>query len=497
MKHRTLASAVAVICGVGLPVLSAQQRPGNDAYFRLAQSNKAQIVMLAEEGLIPKPLAGRIAAGMKRVLAEAEKPGASRSGNYLDFEEKLVEVVGPEASSLHMGRSRIDLGTTSERSSLREATFAVLDKMIAARGKLIELASKHINTVLPGYTNGVQAQPTTLAHYLLAFASVFERDDERLRQAHARINKSTLGSAAFATSGFPLDRDRVAELLGFQGIVENSYDATGLSTFDSKADFANSLALSAVTLGRLAQYLLIQYANPQPGLMLPAERTGRSSIMPQKRNPGEIERLRYVSGEVAGGAQTVWMVAHNTTSGDVDDLRATLLRHTLQVGEDAGRMYDTLGRILDDLVVRPEITLAIVDSDYSTMTELADTLLREANVPFRVGHHFASELTTYGREHRKTPKELNYEEVAKIYQDTTATKFPLSAEQLRNALSPEHIVANRRGKGGPQPAEVKRMLAAHRQHLEGSKTWVASERKRISDAYAKLENAFNALAQNN
>ncbi len=496
MKHRlSIFVFTAGLC-LAAPGLRAQESSGNDTYFHLAQSNKAQIVMLEETGLLPKPLARKIAGGIKRLLAEAEKPGARRSGDYLDFEEKLVEMVGPEASSLHMGRSRIDLGAANERSFLREATLDTLDKMIAARGKLLDLASKHVDTVLAGYTHAVQAQPTTLAHYLLAFASALERDDQRLREAYARINQSPLGSAAFATSGFALDRDRLAELLGFQGIVENAYDATGLSTADTKAEFASALAISALTLSRFAQHLVIQYADPAPGLMLAAELTGHSSIMPQKRNPGEVERLRYVSGAVVGNAQTVWIVTHNTPPGDVGDVRTNLLRHALRVSEDAGRMYETLGTILDGLVVRPEITLAIVDSDYSTMTELADTLLREADVPFRVGHHFASELTTYGRERGKRPKDLTHEEVAKIYEESTGHKFPLTDAQLREALSAEHIVANRRGKGGPQPAEVTRMLAGHRQRLEDSRSWVASERKRISDAYAALDKAFNALAQN-
>ena len=152
--------------------------------------------------------------------------------------------------------------------ALREALLDSYEALLAARYALLDLSAAHVNTVVPAYTHGVQAQPTTFAHYLLAFSAAFERDAERLQQAYARLNLSPLGAAALSTSGFPVDRERLAELLGFGGLVENSYDANLVSSVDSKIEFANALATSAITVGQFMQNLHTQYHNPEPWIRL-------------------------------------------------------------------------------------------------------------------------------------------------------------------------------------------------------------------------------------
>ncbi len=461
----------------------------------MVQLNKAQLVMLSEEGLLPRPLVREIARGIQRIVADSAGPGRKPSSDYLAFEEGLIQLTGPEASKLHMGRSRIDMGATTERMVLRDEALAVFDEMATARERLLDLAAANVRTIIPGYTHAVQAQPTSLGHYLLALASALERDSDRLCSAYGRVNQSPLGSAAFGTSGFPLNRDRLAGLLGFPALVENSFDATGLATMDSKAEVSAVLAISALALGRFAQDLVIQYGDPSPGMLLTEKLTGHSSIMPQKRNPGIIERLRYTSSAVAGDAQTVWMVSHNTPVGDVGDVRSNLLSRAVLVTRGSRRMYAALRDIAAGLVVRPDRTLAEVDADYSTMTELADTLLREAGVPFRAGHHFASELTSYGRERGKRPKDLTFQEAAEIYRKAAGQEIPITAEQFRDSIDPVRMIENRRGRGDPQPAEVERMLSAHRQRLSQTRTWIESEKERLRRAQAALDQAFQALAE--
>ena len=468
-----------------------------DSYPILVQLNQAQLVMLAETGLLPRAFARDMARGIQRVVNAPVKPGARRSGDYLVFEKQLIEIVGPDASKLHMGRSRIDMGATTERMVLRDELLAVFEELAAARERLLELAGKNVETIIPGYTHAVQAQPTSLGHYLSAHAEALERDADRLRSAYGRVNQSPLGSAAFGTSGFPLKRERLAELLGFPALIENSFDATGLGTMDTKAEVAAALAISALTLGRFAQDLVIQYSDPSPGLMLADKLTGQSSIMPQKRNPGVLERLRYTSSAVVGDAQTVWIVSHNTPVGDVGDVRSNLLNRAVLVTTGARKMYAALREIAGGLVVRPERTLAEVDADYSTMTELADTLLREAGVPFRTGHEFASELTTYGRANGKRPKDLTYTEATEIYRKATGQKLPLTDAQFRQAIDARFMVFNRKGRGGPQPPEVRRMLAAQQQRVAGDQSWVKAEKGRLTAAYANLEREFKALSEEN
>src|SRR5262245_42689074 len=152
----------------------------------MIELNKAQIVMLAEKGLLSPAMAQKIAAGIFKIANEPQKAGEQRSGDYLAFENRLVELIGPEGSNLHMGRSRIDIGASTERLVMRSDALELFQEMISAREKLLALAAKHVRTIIPGYTHAVQAQPTSLGHYLVALDSSLERDRERLQQAYAR-----------------------------------------------------------------------------------------------------------------------------------------------------------------------------------------------------------------------------------------------------------------------------------------------------------------------
>ncbi len=494
-KVTAIGVSVAFIC-VMAPTLESQTRPQPlvkyDNFHFLSQQNKASIVMLSENGIVPKPLASKIAKGLKEVIASEGRAGAARSGDYLAFEELLVKVAGPDSSRLHSGRSRQDLGSTTDRLFQREALLNIFEAKTRARKALLALAGQHVDTIIPAYTHGVQAQPTSLAHYLLAFASALDRDADRLTAAYARINRSPLGAAALATSGFPIERKRLATLLGFDGLVENSYDANHVSPADIKTEFAAALATSAIHVGQFVEDLHIQYHDPQPWFQLrEGPLTGISSIMPQKRNPSALEQLRGISSRVLGDAQTVFIIAHNTSTG-MSDYRGP--QQMLEAADEASRMYDLFGRVIESLVVNPKRSLEEVDADYATMTEVADTLQRVADVPFRIGHHFASEMTTFGRAAGKRPKDLTWVELQKIYTEAThGQKMPLTEAQMRQALDPQYVIAHRSGIGGSQPAEVKRMLAEEEKRLAASSDWLSTQRRRLQDAENALEQAFTAL----
>ena len=232
--------AATLFLGVALDATSLSAQTDHDDFDHLGEINKASIVMLAEVGLVPEPLSAAIADGIEQVIAEQGQPDARRSADYLVFEARLVEVAGRDASRLHTGRSRQDIGSTFRRLATREALLDAYEALLAPRDALLTLAEQHTGTIIPAYTHGVQAQPTSLAHYLLAFVAALDRDADRLEETFARVNLSPLGAAALGTSGFPLDRDRLAELLGFDGVVENSYDANHVSSVDSKTEVASS-----------------------------------------------------------------------------------------------------------------------------------------------------------------------------------------------------------------------------------------------------------------
>jgi argininosuccinate lyase len=471
--------------------INAVFRGGGRAVEFLDQVNMASIVMLNETGIVPHAVAERIAAGIATVIAQERETPPTRSADYLDYEPRLTAVVGPDASRLHTGRSRQDIASAIARMNLRDGLLRELDALITAREKLIAVAGRHIETIIPAYTHGVQAQPTTFAHYLHALAAALSRQTGRLQEAYQRINRNPLGAAALATSSFPIDRTRLAVLLGFDGLVENAYDANHFAPVDSALDVASALAIAAVQIGQFAQDIHAQYAEPVPWFVLATgELTGVSSIMPQKRNPAALEQLRAQSSIMLGEMQTVFLMAHNNRTGmfDYRSYDPVPCGRPLQV-------FRLLQQIVDGIVVNKERALAEVNADYSTTTEIADALAQKADVPFRIGHHFASKLTDYGRGEGLKIHDIPYAEAARIYEADTKQTLPLSETVFREIISAEYMVFGRKGVGGPQPAEVNRMLAEEGAEITADRAWLKDRNGHLAQAAAALDKAFTALGE--
>jgi argininosuccinate lyase len=475
----------------------------HDPFFWLSEMNKASAVMVVEQNIVPKPLGGKIAEAVAQVIADGNKEGAKRSGNYLIVEADLIKAGGPDITRLHSGRSRQDIGATSQRLSMRDDLLAAFNKLNDARAVLLAMAERHPKAIIPAYTWGVQAQPITLGHYMLAYTAAFARTAERTRQAYARLNLSPLGAAALGTSSFPVNRPRLAELLGFDGVVENSLDANQISPIDTGEEAVSLASAAALTITTLVADITQQYSQTQPWLLLAeGEMTGTSSIMPQKRNPSGLVFLRAQASIVLGHAQTYLMTAHNVSAG-MSDYKPFI--NPIQgdqpnsVVREMADLLDTFTKLMKTLVFNEARALAEVDADYSTTTELADTLQRLAEVPFRVGHHFASELVNFGRGNNLKPSEIPYAEAQKIY--TEAAKFfkldnamlPLTEAQFRTSLTAQNMVTASQGLGGPQPAEVARLLAAEKDRLAQDRGWLDATRGKLADASRKLDAAFAQL----
>jgi argininosuccinate lyase len=389
-----------------------------------------------------------------------------------------------------MGRSRQDIGATIARMSLRDAALGEYEALAASREKLLTIAGQHRQTIVPAYTHGVQAQPTTFAHYLLAFESAMARNCDRLREAYVRINKSPLGAAALATSGFAIDRKRLAELLGFDGLVENSYDANHVSSSDSSLELASILQITAIQLGQFAQDIHTQYTSSSPWILLREGRlTGVSSLMPQKRNPAALEQLRTQCSLMIGDMQTVVLLSHNNRTGmfDTRSYDPVPAERPLQV-------FQLFQQVVDGLVIDKDLALAEVNAGYATTTEIADALLRLADVPFRIGHHYASRLTSYGRSKGLKLSEIGYEAAARIFREDTSQELPLTEAQFKEAISAEHMVDGSKGVGGPQLSEVERMLADGHARVTSDMAWLQARKDRLAVALSLLDKAVAALA---
>jgi len=508
-KRQSWEDSVTNACLAGLAgmLLSAAlavplQAAPRDRFFWMSEINKASAVMLIERGIVPKPLGARIFDAINKVDATGNMPGATRSADYLVVEKDLIAAGGPDISRLHSGRSRQDIGATTQRLITRDELLAAFERLNGLRDALLALGAQAPNAILPAYTWGVQAQPVTLGHYVSAYANAFDREATRMREAYARLNQSPLGAAALGTSSFPVDRPRLAVLLGFDAPVENSLDANQISPIDGGAELAALATAGALTLGTFIADVTTQYAQAEPWIVLTeGNETGISSIMPQKRNPSGLVRLRAEASNVIGEANTFVVIAHNVEAGMSDykdfgnpkEYPNALLR-------DMAALFAHADSVIRTMRFRPERALDEVNSDYSTTTELADTLQREADVPFRIGHHFASELVNYGRGHRLRASQIPYAEAQRIYADIAGpakmdTKLPLPEDQFRRSLTAENMVETSKGLGGPQPAEVARMLAGAKERLGADRAWLEATRARLTDASRKLQQAFAGLSE--
>lgn len=468
----------------------------HDYFYYLGEMNKASTVMVIENDIVPKELGKKIVSAVDQVIKDGDKPGAERPADYLDYEPLILKLAGPDGSRMHSGRSRQDILSTTRRLMQRENALKLLDSMNRSRAAFLELAQNHIDTIVPAYTNGVQAQPTTYAHYLLGFTAVFDRDTTRLQQAYARLNLSPLGSAALGTSSFPVDRKRLSDLLGFDAPVENSYDATQLAALDTGMELTGICASAAQTIGLLVQDMHIQYHQPYPWIMIQeGHLTGTSSIMPQKRNPYVLNRLRLQASDIVGGAVTFEFEGHNVSPG-MPDYKRDQAEKSL---DQTTQAFDLVTDMLGNLIIDKNRALQEVDADYSTTTELADTLQRESDVPFRVGHHFASDLVSYGRQNKIKPADIPFDQVRVIYGKALQAfslqggQFPLTEARFRKVLTAQNMVGASKGLGGPQRTEVERMLSEEKRRLKGDQDWLSQQRQKLAKAQSHLDSTFYAL----
>lgn len=491
-----LAASLFMLSAISIAADQKNGEPDHDNFYFLGEMNKASTVMVVETKIVPPDLGKKIASAVDQVIKNGNQPGAKRPSDYLQYEPLILAIAGPDGSRMHSGRSRQDILATTRRLMQRERVLKLMEAMNQSKAQFLELASKHLDTIVPAYTNGVQAQPTTYAHYLLAFASVFGRDSARLRESYARLNQSPLGAAALGTSSFPVNRQRLAELLGFDGPIENSYDATQLGALDQGAELVGLCSNAALMIGLLMQDIHTQYHQPYPWIMIQEGRlTGTSSIMPQKRNPYALNVLRLQASDVVGSAMTFQLEAHNVSPG-MPDYKRDQVEKTLDLTTDS---FVKLADLMNNLIIDKDRALQEVDADYSTTTELADILQRDSDIPFRVGHHFASDLVSYGRANKLKPSDIPFDAVQQLYAkavkafDLTETQFPLTQERYKKSLTAQNMLESSKGFGGPQRDEANRMLAAEKVKLAQDVAWLNTQKDKLAYAQANLDKTFYKL----
>ena len=373
---------------------------------------------------------------------------------HTNIEQRLIALIGDAGKRLHTARSRNDQVATDLRLWLREAIDALGAQLKALRSTLLDLAEKHAETIMPGFTHLQVAQPVTFGHHLLAYEAMLARDSDRFTDCRKRVNRLPLGSAALAGTSFPIDRQRVAAELGFEALCENSLDA--VSDRDFAVEFAGAAALVMVHLSRFAEELVL-WSNPRFGWVRIADRfSSGSSIMPQKRNPDVAELIRGKSARVIGHATALMVL-----------MKAQPLAYNKDDQEDKEPLFDTVDTVNDcvaittDLVATgleavPERMRAAAQEGFATATDLADYLVRKG-VAFRDAHEAVARAVRYAEKKQRDLADLTPAELKRF--------SPRIAADVIDVLTLEGSVASRDRPGGTSPAQVRAAIRAARARL--------------------------------
>lgn len=467
----------------------------NFLFRAMFQVHRAHVVMLCDQGLLSEAEAGEILQGVEK-LAGSDPSEFQYDPRYEDLffmvEGRLKESIGEElAGNMHIARSRNDMGVAMYRLVLRDHLLLLLQHLQDLREALLEVAEEHRETVMPAYTHTQPAQPTTLAHYLLAVHDLVERDTRRLWSAYQTVNRSPLGAAALTTTGFDICRDSVKESLGFDDIVENSYDA--IAGADYLLETATSVLMLMTDVGRWVQDMLqfctrefraVEVADPYVQI---------SSIMPQKRNPVSVEHSRSLASSAAADAQAAITMVHNTPFGDIVDTEDDLQPHLYRAIDKSIRVLKLMTAVICTIDIDKEHLAKRARLGYITITELADVLVREKNLSFRIAHQIAAQVAQ--RAHR-AGLELDHvppQMLAEAALEVTNQAITFSEEKLAQIADPRHFIDVRRCPGSPHPTEVKRMLDNRILRLQEDREHWIRAKDRIRNARNRLKTRMNRL----
>ncbi len=415
----------------------------------------AHAQMLAHTGIISPAEGAQLVQGLQQILQEYQQgqfqPTVDAEDVHFAVERRLTEITGDIGKKIHTARSRNDQVGTDTRLYLRDQIGKIQDQLQEFQQILIDLATTYIETLIPGYTHLQRAQPVSLAHHLLAYVEMTQRDRERLADVVKRVNISPLGCGALAGTTFPIDRHYSAQLLGFDRIYSNSLD--GVSDRDFAIEFACSASLIMVHLSRLAEEIILWSSEEFRFITLKDSCATGSSIMPQKKNPDVPELVRGKTGRVFGHLQGLLVL-----------MKGLPLAYNKDLQEDKEALFDTVKTVqccleamtilmAEGIEFRPQRLQEAVESDFSNATDVADYLAAKG-VPFREAYNLVGKAVKTSLAAGKLLKDLSLEEWQAIH--------PTFAADIYEAITPRQVVAARNSYGGTGFAQIKQALETAR-----------------------------------
>ncbi|MBO6111218.1 MAG: argininosuccinate lyase [Methanobrevibacter sp.] len=418
------------------------------------KTNFAHTSMLKHEGIIDSDIADNILCALDSLKEEGFDAlvfDPSVEDVHMAIENYVTSKIGPQAGFMHTAKSRNDQVATDIRLVLRERIIGIQIGILEFMEGIVEMAGEHLNDVFIGFTHLQHAQPITIAHHLMAHVQALKRDYERLEDTYKRVNLNPLGSAAMATTSFPINRELTTKLLGFDSYLENSMD--GVSARDFVAETVFDLTALCTTLSKICEELILWSTYEFGVIDMADEYSSTSSIMPQKKNPDVAELARGKSTIVNGELVTILTILKAipyTYNRDLQEITPHLW-NALKVTEDT---LSIVTRMLLSVKFNTERCAELAGRNFATATDLADIMVREKQVPFRTAHKIVGRIVNEATSNNMVEEDITSDFIDDIAVDLGFDKLYLDDELIQKALNPTENVKIRRVVGGPAPEMV-------------------------------------------
>ena len=456
--------------------------------------NRAHLVMLVETGILSQDDGGRIAGALAEIEIGIDRDALTYTGEHEDWfflvEAELKARLGDLGGALHTARSRNDMDHTMFKMALRTRADDTTLRLLTLAAKLSEKAAEERDTLIVAYTHGQPAQPSTFGHYLGAVIEVLLADIARLTDAARALDLCPMGAAAITTSGFPIDRARVADLLGFEAPKINSYGC--IASVDYVTGLYSALKLPMIHLGRVVQDMAFWSAFEVGQLYVPRSLVQTSSIMPQKRNPVPIEHMRHLASAAAARCDAVVNTMHNTPFTDMNDSEGEVQQSGYGAFDHANRVIDLLTAFLPACSINADRVAANTYAACITITELADTLVRDEALSFRQAHEITA-ATARAVIAEAVPLGRGFEAFRTAFAETTGRETVLTPDRFAEAVDARSFVTRRDRPGGPAPAAMDAALAGYAARIEALTKALTARRDTRIAAAERLSHAFADL----
>ncbi|MEM0232030.1 MAG: argininosuccinate lyase [Candidatus Methanomethylicaceae archaeon] len=446
--------------------------------------NLAHLLSLIDIGIINKEEGKAIAKTIMEMHIEEIPP--EMEDIHMLIESKLIEKLGEIGGKLHTGKSRNDQVATAIRMRLRRFLIEICKNIINLQEVLIKKAKFYKNSLMPGFTHLQHAQPTSIPHYLIAYFDMFNRSFERLISSYKRINISPMGSAALAGTGYNIDRIKLANYLGFDGLVENTLDA--VSTRDFALEVVSNLAIMMIDISRLAEEIIIWATSEFNYIELPDEHSSTSSIMPQKKNPVTAEILRAKCGEILGeliSMLTIMKALPLSYNLDMQELTP----HLWKACEITNKSIYIISDLIDKIKFNENRMIESIINSSSVATELADTLVKYYGIPFRISHKIVGEIVK--EIYPQSLSKMNPEEISEMIYKKIG-KRP-EVEIIKKAIDPYYNINVRNVIGGPSPSEIDKMINSRIEIINLNKILIETIEKRLNEKLELLKKEISSL----